>query len=103
MSRPNEFTDLTKRAAVARQRGRCAFCGALITTPWTRGLVPGDAHHLKPVIHGGNADVENCVYLCYGDHKLMGHGMASYGIDRQGGSSRTMVMLSKRDFRYWNG
>ena len=101
--RINEFDDLTKRAAIARQHGRCAFCGIHIRTPWTVGAGPGEAHHLKPILHGGTSSVDNCVYLCWGEHKLLGHGMAPFGIDKQGGSSRAMVTLFQRDFQYWNG
>lgn len=101
--RLNEFDDSTMKAAIERQHGRCAFCGIFIKTPWTVGVAPGETHHLKPILHGGASSMHNCVYLCLGEHKLMGHGMAPFGIDKQGGSSRTMVVLSPRDFRYWNG
>jgi predicted restriction endonuclease len=103
MARVNDFDDSTQKAAALRQKGRCAFCGTVIKTPWTPGLHIGHAHHLKPILHGGTATLDNCVYLCEGDHKLMGHGMAPSGIDKQGGSSRTMVAFSKSDFKYWNG
>lgn len=102
-ARMNEFDEWTKWAAIERQRGRCAFCGIMMKTPWTVGSVVGEAHHLKPILHGGTSSVENCVYLCWGEHKLIGHGMAPFGIDKQGGSSSTMVTLFPRDFRYWNG
>ncbi len=101
--RINEFNDLTKRAAISRQQGRCAFCGIHIRTPWTNGPVPGEAHHLKPILHGVTSPLENCVYLCSAEHKLLGHGMAPFGIGKQGGSSRTMVTLSPGDFPHWNG
>jgi len=32
---------------------------------------------------------------------LLGHGMAPFGIDKQGGSSRTWVQLSPDDFPFW--
>jgi len=46
--------------------------------------------------------LKNCVYLCYGCHKLA-HGMAPFGIDEQGGSSKTWVKLRPSDFPYWYG
>jgi predicted restriction endonuclease len=103
VSRPNEFSETTKQAAIQRQKGRCAFCGIRLTTQWTLGPVQGEAHHLKPILYGGTSDLDNCVYLCWAEHKLLGHGMAPFGIDKQGGSSRTMIMMSRRDFRFWNG
>lgn len=101
MFRPDDFTDSAKKGAIERQGGRCAFCGMQINTPWTGGPVQGEAHHLRPILHGGTNDVDNCVYLCWGDHKLMGHGMAPFGVDKQGGTSRSRVVLSPHDFMFW--
>src|SRR5271166_4476831 len=98
-----EFADETKSAAIKRQQGRCAFCGVKLRTTWTQGQVEGNAHHLIPDSFGGAATLDNCVYLCWGDHQLMGHGNAPFGIDKQGGTSRTRVFLKKSDFRYLNG
>lgn len=103
MDRLNEFEDCVRKAAVLRQKGRCGFCGVGIKTPWTLGVHIGNAHHLRPILHGGTAALDNCVYLCEGDHKMIGHGMAPFGIDKQGGTSRTMIALSKQDFKFWNG
>jgi len=101
MPRPGDFTRATKRAAILRQNGLCAFCGVTLKTPWTEGDYQGFAHHLRPLRHGGNSSLENCVYLCWGDHLLMGHGMAPFGIDDQSGSSNCWVQLAPDDFGYW--
>ena len=98
-----EFDNRTKYKTIKRQNSRCAFCGIPLRTPWSRGLVEGEAHHLVPDLHGGGTSSANCVYLCWGDHKLMGHGMSPFGIDRQGGSSRHRVYLYRTDFPYWHG
>jgi predicted restriction endonuclease len=101
MARKNEFSRSIKRQAITRQGGRCAFCGLPLKTPWTEGEYRGYAHHLQPIRHGGSGDLDNCVYLCWGHHLLLGHGMAPFGIDEQGGSSSTWVHLEKDDFAYW--
>jgi hypothetical protein len=98
-----EFTNSVKEAAIKRQGGKCAWCGVPLRTPWTIGKVEGNAHHLIPDLHGGLVDLNNCVYLCWGDHQLIGHGNAPFGIDKQGGSSSTRVFLAKSRFRFWNG
>lgn len=100
--RQNEFSDQTKKSAVKRQRGRCGFCGIAVRTPYSSGAVIGHLHHLKPILHGGSAEVDNAVYLCESHHLLLGHGIAALGVDAQGGSFRTRVVLSKRDFPYWS-
>jgi predicted restriction endonuclease len=102
MARTNEFTRATKHAAIECQGDNCAFCGVSLETPWTDGDYKGYAHHLRPIRHGGTGDLNNCVYLCWGHHLLIGHGMAPFGIDEQGGSSDTWVQLEKDDFQYWN-
>ena len=102
MAREGDFTNKTKKDAVKRQGGLCAFCGVFLQTPWSLGEFVGNAHHLKPLKHGGDDSLENCVYLCLGDHQLLGHGMAPYGIDNQGGSTSTWVQLEQDDFQFWN-
>jgi len=103
MSRANEFTASVKRKAIQRQKGKCALCGVTLRSPWTEGSYDGYAHHLRPISHGGTSDLDNCVYLCWGHHLLIGHGMAPFDIDKQGGSSSTWVQLDREDFPYWNG
>lgn len=103
MARKNEFLRSTKKDAVCRQKGKCAFCGVLLNTPWTEGEYRGYAHHLRPIRHGGTAALDNCVYLCWGHHLLIGHGMAPFGIDKQGGDSSTWIQLEKDDFPFWDG
>jgi len=101
MSRLGDFSPQIKKAAIERQGGICGFCGIALATPWTEGEYRGYAHHLRPLLHGGKASLENCIYLCEGHHMLLGHGMAPFGIDKQGGSSRTWVQLSQDDFPFW--
>jgi len=102
ISRPGEFKRSVKRAAIHRQGGVCAFCGVSLETPWSSGDFQGYAHHLLPLKHGGSSDLSHCVYLCWGHHLLLGHGMAPYGIDGQGGSADTRVELTEEDFPYWD-
>ena len=99
--RQNEFSDKTKREAIKRQGGVCAFCGIRIKTPYSHGPYPGAAHHLRPILHKGDDNVDNCVYLCWGHHQHPGHGNAPFGIDKQGGSSSTWVKLPKSAFVFW--
>ena len=101
MPREGEFTARTKKAAIERQSGVCAFCGVELATPWSDGEYAGHAHHLRPLVHGGGPDLDNCVYLCQAHHLFLGHGMAPLGIDPQGGSSDTWVQLDREDFPYW--
>lgn len=103
MGREGDFSRKTKREAIERQGGVCAFCGVTLDTPWTEGEFRGYAHHLRPLLHGGTADLKNCVYLCHGHHMLIGHGMAPFGIDDQGGSSDTWVQMDRDDFEFWDG
>lgn len=101
VKRSEDFNKDTKKLAILRQRGICAFCGVSLKTPWTDGEYQGEAHHLKPIHHGGTGSLDNCVYLCYGHHKLLGHAMAPFGIDKQGGDSRAWVQMDKEDFPFW--
>lgn len=103
MAREEDFSRKTKWAAIERQGGVCAFCGVTLETPWSEGEYRGYAHHLRPIRHGGTAELDNCVYLCWGHHLYIGHGMAPFGIDKQCGSSSTWVQVEKDDFEYWNG
>ncbi len=102
MSRIGDFLIKSKRSAINRQNGVCAFCGVSLNTPFTKGNYQGYAHHLQPIRHGGKDNINNCVYLCWGHHQLLGHGMSPYGIDNQGGSSNTWVRLNSIDFMYWH-
>jgi predicted restriction endonuclease len=102
MGRKGDFSEKTKQATIERQGGVCAFCGVTLKTPWSEGEHEGCAHHLRPLVHGGSDSLDNCVYLCWGHHQLIGHGMAPFGIDKQGGSSDSWVQLSPDDFEFWN-
>jgi len=74
----------------------------MLETPWSSGEYRGYAHHVRPLLHNGSDGLDNCVYLCWGHHQLIGHGMAPFGIDRQGGSSHTWVQLNPDDFEFWS-
>jgi len=102
MARNGDFSARTKRAAIERQGGVCAFCGVPLKTPWTEGDYTGHAHHLRPLLHGGDRSLDNCVYLCRDHHLFLGHGMAPSGIDPQGGGSDAWVQLESQDFPYWH-
>ena len=102
MSRKGDFSNKTKKTTIERQGGVCAFCGVNLDTRWSNGEFKGYAHHLKPIIHGGSDNLDNCVYLCWGHHLLIGHGMAPFGIDKQWGSSDTWVQIERDEFPYWN-
>jgi len=102
MSKRMEFSDAVKILALKRQDTVCAWCGIPLRTKWTpSGKAPGNAHHLRPDLHGGLPVLINCVYLCWAHHQLIGHGNAPYGIDKQGGSTRTHLFLKRDDFPYW--
>jgi hypothetical protein len=115
MARIGDFKHVVKVAAYMRQGGYCAMCGAPLIPPNAakssgkdiaapgRNPFDGEAHHLRPLLHGGQPTQGNCVYLCYGCHKLVGHGTAPFGIDTQGGTSRAWVKLSEDDFPFWHG
>jgi len=81
--RENDFSAKTKKGAIARQNGVCAFCGVSLKTPFSDGEYQGYAHHLQPIYHGGTDSIDNCVCLCWAHHQLIGHGMAPFGIENQ--------------------
>jgi 5-methylcytosine-specific restriction endonuclease McrA len=69
-----EFSLTTKQQALARQKYKCASCGATI-----HGLHLGDAaqhtwgesaqgHHIRHAARGGGNSVDNCVILCRSCH-----------------------------------
>lgn len=101
--REREFSDRTKEAAIKRQDGVCAFCGVPIRTKWSWGPYEGQAHHFRPILHDGDDTLENCVYLCRDHHWYLGHGVLPQGLDKQGGSFRTRIMIPKAQFAYING
>src|SRR5260370_1815521 len=105
MTRPNEFPKSVKMEAWTKQGGVCAFYGTRVRPPAPAQGAPGarrgDAHHLRPASRGGPPTIDNCVYLCWAHHLLLGHGMAPYGIDRQGGDSHTWAHLRRIDFPHW--
>ena len=61
-TRPNEFSESTKREARLRQWGVCALCGDSLDDEWEH------ARHLMPIMLGRKPDVANCVALCEDCH-----------------------------------
>jgi len=65
-----EFSSKTIKEAFARQAGYCASCGIRIPKLGNAGAKDhyfgerAEAHHVRPVLAGGTAQVENCVILC---------------------------------------
>ncbi len=106
MDREEDFSPSIKRAAYGRQDGVCAWCGVKLRPPGSSNLdknSQGYAHHYNPIGFYGKGTLENCVYLCYNHHLLIGHGMAPEGIDQQGGSSRSKVFILQKEFQFWYG
>jgi len=101
MSKIRDFSNQINEEANERQKGKCAFSGVPLNTSWSEGDIIGHAHHLKPLVHGGSDDIDNCVYLFASHHKLICHSMAILGIDKQGGNSDTWVQMEREDFMFW--
>jgi 5-methylcytosine-specific restriction endonuclease McrA len=70
----------TKRAALARQKNRCATCGTEIQTLATSGREThqygetAQAHHIKHAKFGGVVSVDNCVIICSSCHYCIHEG-----------------------------
>jgi HNH endonuclease len=69
-----EFSRTTMQEAFARQGGYCASCGIRIWKMGREGAMwhkfgeSAEAHHVRPVLAGGTAHVENCVVVCRACH-----------------------------------
>jgi 5-methylcytosine-specific restriction endonuclease McrA len=74
MIRPNEFSDSTQKAALNRQKFRCASCGTNIERLGDAGRdshffgESAQAHHIKHIKFGGTDSVDNCVIICRSCH-----------------------------------
>lgn len=100
MARPNEFSGLTQRRALERQRHRCASCGTAISRLGEAGRGDhrfgerAEAHHARPVRSGGTDTVDNCVILCQACH---------YSAHEGGNYRHGTVVARPGDFPYWRG
>jgi 5-methylcytosine-specific restriction endonuclease McrA len=100
VSRPNEFSLATQRAALERQASKCACCGTTITALGEVGR--GDhqfgeaarAHHVRHVKHGGSNAVSNCVIICETCHYSVHEG-GNYRFGQEDGSPE--------DYPHYNG
>jgi hypothetical protein len=96
----SEFSISTQKAALKRQKNRCASCGEKITKLGNAGR--GDhkfdegvqAHHLKHCKLGGTNTVSNCVILCWSCHYSA----------HEGGNYRGGTVIGRpKDFPHFNG
>src|SRR4051794_8455870 len=95
--REEEFDSRTKKAALERQGFVCAVCGLMLWNPGKK-FQPfhdfgewAEAHHIKPVLSGGTADVQNCVVICQACHYSI-HGGGSYKVNQR---------FSSKDFPHY--
>jgi 5-methylcytosine-specific restriction endonuclease McrA len=99
MPRPNEFSVVTQKTALARQQNLCASCGTIIFVLGNAAQGEHEfgegaqAHHRKHVKLGGLATLDNCVILCQSCHYSAHEG------DYAGGK----VVGRKIDFPFFRG
>ena len=100
MSRPQDFDQDTKVAALLRQKFRCASCGTKILWIGKVGRAGhkygerAHAHHRKPIKMGGTNFIGNCVIICESCH---------YSVHEGGNYRYGKVYGRKKDFAYLNG
>jgi 5-methylcytosine-specific restriction endonuclease McrA len=98
--RQNEFSRATQKAALARQKDRCALCGETITALGHDGQAThafGEgvhAHHIRHVKQGGTNTAENCVILCWSCH---------YTVHEGGSYRHSQVETYPEDYPHYNG
>jgi len=98
--RPNEFSRATQKAALARQKNRCAMCGEAISALGHEGQAThrfGEgvhAHHMRHVKQGGSNSVDNCVILCWSCH---------YSAHEGGSYRHSQIDSTADDYQYFNG
>ena len=98
--RPNEFSLITKKLALARQNNRCASCGTYIFCLGEAGRAEhqfdeaAQVHHIRHVKFGGSNDVENCVVLFQACH---------YSAHEGGNYRFGTVMGHESDFPHFRG
>ena len=100
MSRPNEFTRVTKELALLRQENHCAACGEFILAIGEFGREAhyfgesAEAHHVRPISQGGTDAIRNCVIICKSCHYTA----------HEGGNFRfSDLRLTQSDYEYFNG
>lgn len=59
-----EFSTYIKRKVIERSRNKCERCGFIFDDH-----KKGEFHHIKPVVFGGDASLENCSLLCKKCHE----------------------------------
>lgn len=59
-----EFSNDVKRKVIERSENKCERCGFIFDD-----FKEGEFHHIKPVVYGGDASLENCSLLCKKCHK----------------------------------
>jgi 5-methylcytosine-specific restriction endonuclease McrA len=100
MQRANEFSKGTMKAALARQKFRCACCGEPVTALGNAGRSQHrfgegvQAHHMTHVKHGGSDGVENCVIICQSCH---------YSVHEGGNYTHGTVDGTAEDYEFFSG
>ena len=99
-TRPNEFAHMTKEAALARQRRKCAGCRTHIFALGEGGRTQhqygegAQAHHMRAVQWGGSSEAGNCVILCQSCH---------YSAHEGGNYRYSAVVGTPADYPHYNG
>ena len=100
MRREQNFSRVTKREALERQKHRCASCGETIHELESSGREShkygeaARAHHLIHVQQGGTNEIFNCVILCESCH---------YSIHEGGNYRSKDVRADKSDYPHYDG
>jgi len=72
--RAGEFSLAVQKAAIARQKNRCASCGTAISRLGEEGRKDhfygeaANAHHVRHIKRGGSASIDNCAIVCESCH-----------------------------------
>jgi 5-methylcytosine-specific restriction endonuclease McrA len=110
MPRPNEFSLVTQKLALARQKNRCASCGTIIFSLGDAAQTEHEysegahAHHRKHINKGGLATLDNCVILCWSCHYSAHEGGIYHPYrDKNTGIVHGLVVGRKIDFPYFRG
>jgi 5-methylcytosine-specific restriction endonuclease McrA len=100
MTRPNEFSEPTKAHALRRQGSLCALCGKKIYGHGDSGRSRHEygegahAHHVRKIMDGGSASVDNCVIICQACH---------YSVHEGGRYKTGSVVGTPSDYEFFHG
>jgi 5-methylcytosine-specific restriction endonuclease McrA len=100
VARANSFSIATKRAALERQKFRCAMCGEKIAALGHAGQAEhrfgegAHAHHMRHVKLGGTRGLDNCVIICWSCH---------YSAHEGGNYRRSPIESDATDYEFFNG